>query len=350
MNDVSPRQRPNGATPPISLAAPAVLRRRSMVLITGGSGFVGANLADRLAASGERVLIYDNLSRPNVVREPGMAAAAPRPSHRDRDRRRARRRRVARHHASGERGVSPGRAGRGDHQPRGSRERLRGQRARHLERARGGAPPSRPAAADLRVHEQGLRRVVRGRRACSRSGLAIDPGTACRPQSTRAGRSACAVPMAAPRVRRTHYVLDYARVFGLRTVVFRMSCLYGPRQFGTEDQGWVAHFLLRALRGAADHDLRRRQAGARSAVRRRCGRRLRARARAHRRAGRPGVQPRRRPAQRREPAGAAGALCRARHRGAAGPLCRLAARRSALLRVRHLEVRAARGLAGAHRA
>jgi CDP-paratose 2-epimerase len=45
------------------------------------------------------------------------------------------------------------------------------------------------------------------------------------------------------------YVLDYARVFGLRTVVFRMSCLYGPRQFGTEDQGWVAHFLLKALRG-----------------------------------------------------------------------------------------------------
>ena len=67
MNDVTPRQRPNGATPPISLAGPAVLRRRSMVLITGGSGFVGANLADRLAASGERVLIYDNLSRPNVV-------------------------------------------------------------------------------------------------------------------------------------------------------------------------------------------------------------------------------------------------------------------------------------------
>jgi CDP-paratose 2-epimerase len=43
------------------------------------------------------------------------------------------------------------------------------------------------------------------------------------------------------------YLLDYARTFGLRTVVFRMSCIYGPRQFGTEDQGWVAHFLLRAL-------------------------------------------------------------------------------------------------------
>jgi CDP-paratose 2-epimerase len=44
------------------------------------------------------------------------------------------------------------------------------------------------------------------------------------------------------------YARDYARVFGLRTVVLRMSCIYGPRQFGTEDQGWIAHFLLSALR------------------------------------------------------------------------------------------------------
>ena len=45
------------------------------------------------------------------------------------------------------------------------------------------------------------------------------------------------------------YVIDYARSFGMTTLVFRMSCIYGPRQFGTEDQGWVAHFILRALRG-----------------------------------------------------------------------------------------------------
>ncbi len=45
------------------------------------------------------------------------------------------------------------------------------------------------------------------------------------------------------------YVLDYAKSFGLRTAVMRMSCIYGPHQFGTEDQGWVAHFLMRALRG-----------------------------------------------------------------------------------------------------
>ena len=42
---------------------------------------------------------------------------------------------------------------------------------------------------------------------------------------------------------------DYARIYGLRTVVFRMSCIYGTRQFGNEDQGWVAHFLIAAVLG-----------------------------------------------------------------------------------------------------
>jgi CDP-paratose 2-epimerase len=45
------------------------------------------------------------------------------------------------------------------------------------------------------------------------------------------------------------YVLDYARSYDLPTAVIRMSCIYGPRQMGTEDQGWVAHFLIRALEG-----------------------------------------------------------------------------------------------------
>jgi CDP-paratose 2-epimerase len=43
------------------------------------------------------------------------------------------------------------------------------------------------------------------------------------------------------------YVHDYSRMFALPTVVFRMSCIAGPRQFGNEDQGWVAHFLYSAL-------------------------------------------------------------------------------------------------------
>jgi CDP-paratose 2-epimerase len=43
------------------------------------------------------------------------------------------------------------------------------------------------------------------------------------------------------------YVRDFGRIYNLPTVVFRMSCVAGPRQFGTEDQGWVAHFLYSAL-------------------------------------------------------------------------------------------------------
>jgi CDP-paratose 2-epimerase len=45
------------------------------------------------------------------------------------------------------------------------------------------------------------------------------------------------------------YVRDYARIYGLPTVVLRMSCIAGQRQFGNEDQGWVAHFLYSALQG-----------------------------------------------------------------------------------------------------
>jgi CDP-paratose 2-epimerase len=45
------------------------------------------------------------------------------------------------------------------------------------------------------------------------------------------------------------YVRDYARIYGLPTVVFRQSCIYGPRQFGIEDQGWVAWFVIAAVMG-----------------------------------------------------------------------------------------------------
>ncbi len=46
------------------------------------------------------------------------------------------------------------------------------------------------------------------------------------------------------------YVRDYARIYGIDSVVFRMSCIAGPRQFGNEDQGWVAHFLYSVLQGS----------------------------------------------------------------------------------------------------
>jgi len=45
------------------------------------------------------------------------------------------------------------------------------------------------------------------------------------------------------------YVRDYHRIYGLNTVVMRQSCIYGPRQFGVEDQGWVAWFMIGADSG-----------------------------------------------------------------------------------------------------
>ncbi len=45
------------------------------------------------------------------------------------------------------------------------------------------------------------------------------------------------------------YVRDYARIYGMRSVVFRQSCIYGPRQFGVEDQGWLAWMTIAAVTG-----------------------------------------------------------------------------------------------------
>jgi CDP-paratose 2-epimerase len=45
------------------------------------------------------------------------------------------------------------------------------------------------------------------------------------------------------------YILDYSRTYGIRSAVFRMSCIYGPHQFGNEDEGWVAHIMSRAMAG-----------------------------------------------------------------------------------------------------
>ncbi|HEV3121591.1 MAG TPA: GDP-mannose 4,6-dehydratase, partial [Isosphaeraceae bacterium] len=45
------------------------------------------------------------------------------------------------------------------------------------------------------------------------------------------------------------YVIDYSRIYGLRTVSFRQSCIYGTRQFGIEDQGWIAWFCVAATMG-----------------------------------------------------------------------------------------------------
>ncbi len=78
------------------------------------------------------------------------------------------------------------------------------------------------------------------------------------------------------------YTLDFARMYKIPATSFRQSCIYGPRQFGVEDQGWVAWFAIASTARPRHHDLRRRQAGARRPARRRSPARLRG---GHSRAG-----------------------------------------------------------------
>lgn len=54
-------------------------------------------------------------------------------------------------------------------------------------------------------------------------------------------------PYGASKLAADLYAQEYSHTYGLRTGVFRMSCIYGPRQFGLEDQGWVAHFAISAF-------------------------------------------------------------------------------------------------------
>ena len=77
-----------------------------------------------------------------------------------------------------------------------------------------------------------------------------------------------ASPYACSKGAGEQYVRDYARTYGVPTVVFRQSCIYGPHQLGVEDQGWLGVVPPRGAHGQPDDDLRRRQAGARSPVRR----------------------------------------------------------------------------------
>ena len=244
----SPKAKVNGAASLTCLSTPAVLRRRSMVLITGGSGFLGANLADRLAASGERVLIYDNLSRANVMatlewlqRRHGHRIETAIADVRDADTLRDTMRQAsAVFHLAAQVAVTSSL----DDPVADFEVNARGT-LNVLEAARGRAdPPPLVFASTNKVYGEpfeAARLREDGQRYRPGDGMphAVDetwPLGLCSPYGCSKGAADA-------------YVLDYARVFGLRAVVFRMSCLYGPRQFGTEDQGWVAHFLIRALRG-----------------------------------------------------------------------------------------------------
>jgi CDP-paratose 2-epimerase len=221
------------------------------VLITGGCGFVGTNLAHRILSSGQPVLLYDNLSRPGVERNLRWL----RQTHGDLMRieaadvqdphvlRKAVERASQVFHFAAQVAVTTSLVNAVhdfEVNARGTLNLLEAVRAQDepppliftsTNKVYGGLPDvkMRLAAggkqyepADDRVRTQG---IGEDRPLDFHSPYGCSKGTA------------------------DQYMIDYARTFGLPAVVFRMSCIYGPHQFGTEDQGWVAHFLIRAMKG-----------------------------------------------------------------------------------------------------
>ena len=110
-----------------------------------------------------------------------------------------------------------------------------------LEEIRRGRSSDRP---HLYLDQQGLRRTRRHSLAAS-SARYHPAGDLCAIDETRP--LSFHSPYGCSKGTADQYVLDYARGYSVSAAVFRMSCIYGPHQYGTEDQGWVAHFLIRAL-------------------------------------------------------------------------------------------------------
>lgn len=220
-----------------------------VALITGGAGFVGCNLAHRLAASGWRVQVLDNLSRRGVDRNVRWLSAihGSRVSVLVADMRDP----VAVEaavdgagvvfHLAAQVAVTTSVA-----EPRHDFEVNATGTLNLLEavRRRRNPPPviftstnkvyGRLPGVTFAAAEDGYR---------PRDALLAAAGVAeDRPLDF-------ASPYGCSKGAADQYVLDYARTYDVPALVFRMSCIYGPHQFGTEDQGWSAHFLRAALAG-----------------------------------------------------------------------------------------------------
>ena len=219
------------------------------VLVTGGAGFIGSNLADRLAAEGHRVRLYDALSRPGT--EKNLAWLRSRHGERiefvhadirDHDRLRAATTDAAAvFHFAAQVAVTTSMDDPAEDfaiNIGGTFALLEALRARDDRTPLIFASTNKVygdlADLDFALEEEAYLPVDAQVRA---HGI----GEA-RPLDFH-------TPYGVSKGAADQYVLDYARSFGMPTCVLRMSCIYGQRQMGTEDQGWVAHFLIRALEG-----------------------------------------------------------------------------------------------------
>ena len=229
-------------------------------IITGGAGFIGCHAAARLHAAGHRVVLVDNLSRRGA--EINLAWLRSPRHHRLRLGRHPRHPRDAR--APGpprrrRRRPAPGRPGRRHHQRRRPPHRLRDQRPGHPERPRGGPDRGR-AAARRSCTARRTRSTATSSTSASSSATAATPTRTLPLGVSEDEPLDFHSPYGCSKGAGDQYVRDYARIYGLKTVTFRQSCIYGTRQFGIEDQGWIAWFCIAATDRPAVHDLRRRQA------------------------------------------------------------------------------------------
>jgi CDP-paratose 2-epimerase len=226
-----------------------VTGQESTALVIGGAGFIGSNLASRLAERGHRVRIYDDLSRAGVEHNLAWLRASygDQIDARIADVRDPMQLRAAVDgvevvfHLAGQTAVTTSLV-----EPRhdfeinacGTLEVLEALRALR-------APPPLIFTSTNKVYGclPDIAMQIAEQRWCP-----VDPALRShgiderRPLEFR-------TPYGCSKGTADQYVIDYAHSFGLPATVFRMSCIYGPHQFGTEDQGWLAHFLIRALAG-----------------------------------------------------------------------------------------------------
>jgi CDP-paratose 2-epimerase len=228
--------------------APAIPRRRP-VLVTGGAGFIGSNLADRFASEGHDVLVYDALARPGVdrnlewlkKRHPNKISAVVGDIRDETTVADAAGEAQAVFHMAAQVAVTTSLADpREDFEIniRGTLNLLDALRRRN-EKVPLVFASTNKVYGDLadveldKTNDAYMPRDPKIREAGISEGRPLDFHT----------------PYGCSKGAADQYVLDYARSYGIPTCVLRMSCIYGQRQMGTEDQGWVAHFLISALEG-----------------------------------------------------------------------------------------------------
>ena len=224
-------------------------RLQRPVLITGGAGFIGTNLAHRLLSSGQPVLLFDSLARPGVEQNlrwlrdtHGKLVDIMIADVRNAEAVRRATSRVSQvFHFAAQVAVTTSLSDPVEDFEVNARGTLNVLEAIRTQPA----PPPIVFTSTNKVYgalEDVVLRQEERRYQPADSSLQGRGVNESRPLDFHS-------PYGCSKGTADQYVLDYARSFGLQSIVFRMSCIYGAHQFGTEDQGWVAHFLIRALEG-----------------------------------------------------------------------------------------------------